>query len=313
MFGHGFGDLPREILGRAGEVHPVRERETFRTVSLVREGAGPESSNENHRPCRGDRKMLWGGAARKCQLRRCVQRWSAAMPRPNDLDHIRQGAPLKQPKAGLERALLAGDREFNPLPSSGEPATYGAAAGQLLAGQPGGRSVRRRGRSQVDPAKSALRLVHSAGVARVGLLIGRVRRLSRSSCHGGAPGERQDDEERGEPSWPVHQSPRSDEPIKMRLPSHETRSDFANSLQRARSSPQSRSPVPRWRVVLRFNRLAAFAVGDSATGSDTLPPARGWRANSRATEGPNPLFLQRGCEPDLRIKAKVWFLHRWIP
>jgi hypothetical protein len=51
-----------------------------------------------------------------------------------------------------------------------------------------------------DPARSALRLVHSAGVARIVLLIGRVRRLSRSSCHGGAPGERQDDEERGEPS-----------------------------------------------------------------------------------------------------------------
>jgi hypothetical protein len=35
-------------------------------------------------------------------------------------------------------------------------------------------------------------------------------------------------------------------------------------------------------------RLAAFAVGGSATGSDTLPPARPWRENSRGTEGPNP-------------------------
>jgi hypothetical protein len=35
-------------LSRAGKVDPVRERETFRTVSLVREGAGPENSNENH-------------------------------------------------------------------------------------------------------------------------------------------------------------------------------------------------------------------------------------------------------------------------
>ena len=51
------------------------------------------------------------------------------------------------------------------------------------------------------------RLVHSAGVARIALLIGRVRRLSRSSRRGGAPGERQDDEERGKASRPVHQSP----------------------------------------------------------------------------------------------------------
>jgi hypothetical protein len=54
----------------------------------------------------------------------------------------------------------------------------------------------------------ALRLVHSAGVARIALLIGRVRRLSRSSRHGGAPGERQGDKERGKASRPVHQSPR---------------------------------------------------------------------------------------------------------
>jgi hypothetical protein len=58
----------------------------------------------------------------------------------------------------------------------------------------------------------ALRLVHSAGVARIALLIGRVRRLSRSSRHGGAPGERQDDEERGKASRPVHQSPRPANP-----------------------------------------------------------------------------------------------------
>jgi len=47
--------------------------------------------------------------------------------------------------------------------------------------------------------------MHSAGVARIALLIGRVRRLSRLSHHGGAPGECQDDEERGKPTLPVHQ------------------------------------------------------------------------------------------------------------
>jgi hypothetical protein len=58
----------------------------------------------------------------------------------------------------------------------------------------------------------ALRLVHSAGVARIALLIGRVRRLSRSSRHGGAPGERQDDEERAKASRSVHQSSRPANP-----------------------------------------------------------------------------------------------------
>jgi hypothetical protein len=52
-----------------------------------------------------------------------------------------------------------------------------------------------------------LRSVHSAGVARIALLMGRVRRLPRSSRHGGTPGDRQDDEERGKPSLPVHQFP----------------------------------------------------------------------------------------------------------
>ena len=45
--------------------------------------------------------------------------------------------------------------------------------------------------------------MHSTGVARIALLIGRVRRLPRSSRHGGTPGERQDDEKRGKPSLPV--------------------------------------------------------------------------------------------------------------
>ena len=36
------------------------------------------------------------------------------------------------------------------------------------------------------------------------LLIRRVRRLSRPDCHGGAPGERQKDEERGQPFLPIH-------------------------------------------------------------------------------------------------------------
>jgi hypothetical protein len=43
----------------------------------------------------------------------------------------------------------------------------------------------------------------SVGVARIALLIGRVRRLPRSSCHGGAPAKRQDDAERGKPYLPV--------------------------------------------------------------------------------------------------------------
>src|SRR5262249_10316202 len=30
-------------------------------------------------------KMVWGGRRRKWQLRRCIYRWSAAMPQPNDL------------------------------------------------------------------------------------------------------------------------------------------------------------------------------------------------------------------------------------
>ena len=54
------------------------------------------------------------------------------------------------------------------------------------------------------------------GAARIALLRGRVRRLPRSNRHGGAPGERQDDEERRKPSLPVHQFPpsaRSGEPI----------------------------------------------------------------------------------------------------
>ena len=42
--------------------------------------------------------------------------------------------------------------------------------------------------------------MHSAGIARIALLIGRVRCLPRSSRHGGTPGERQDDEEHGKPS-----------------------------------------------------------------------------------------------------------------
>jgi len=49
--------------------------------------------------------------------------------------------------------------------------------------------------------------VHPAGIARVGLLIRRVRRLSRPDCQGGAPGERQYDKERGKPSLPVHPFP----------------------------------------------------------------------------------------------------------
>src|SRR5947209_13682103 len=53
---------------------------------------------------------------------------------------------------------------------------------------------------------------------------------------------------------------------------------------------------------------SAFAVGGSATGSDTLPPARPWRTNSRGTEDPNSAFLRRGCEPDLWMKAKVLVL-----
>src|SRR5262249_45985846 len=32
-----------------------------------------------------NRKMVWGGRRRKWQLRRCIYRWSAAMPQPNDL------------------------------------------------------------------------------------------------------------------------------------------------------------------------------------------------------------------------------------
>jgi hypothetical protein len=43
----------------------------------------------------------------------------------------------------------------------------------------------------------AIRSVHAAGVARIALLIGRVRRRTRPALHGGAPGERQDHEERG--------------------------------------------------------------------------------------------------------------------
>ena len=56
---------------------------------------------------------------------------------------------------------------------------------------------------------SALRLVHSAGIARIALLIGCVRRLPRSGCHGGAPAERQDDEERGKPfvRWAITVAP----------------------------------------------------------------------------------------------------------
>ena len=46
--------------------------------------------------------------------------------------------------------------------------------------------------------------MHPAGVARIALLIGRVWRLSRHGDHGGAPGERQHDQKRGEPSIPVH-------------------------------------------------------------------------------------------------------------
>jgi hypothetical protein len=99
----------------------------------------------------------------------------------------------------LSETVSLGTRSSNPPSSSGESANR--------------RSLARSGSLQSTlPAQasswgslSALRLVHSAGVARIALLIGRVRRLPRSSCHGGAPAERQDDEERGKRSPPVHQ------------------------------------------------------------------------------------------------------------
>src|SRR5580704_19341356 len=49
-----------------------------------------------------------------------------------------------------------------------------------------------------------LRSVHTAGVARILFLIGSVRCLSRLACRRGASGERQDGEERGKSSSPVH-------------------------------------------------------------------------------------------------------------
>ena len=50
---------------------------------------------------------------------------------------------------------------------------------------------------------SSARVVHTAGVARIALLIGRVRRLFRPVCHRDALHERQHDEQRREPSVPV--------------------------------------------------------------------------------------------------------------
>jgi len=62
------------------------------------------------------------------------------------------------------------------------------------------------------------------------LLMGRVRRLSRSSSHGGTAGERQHDEECGKRSLPVHQSlrsTRSGEPLRAA-----NRFDYAAGLRR---------------------------------------------------------------------------------
>jgi hypothetical protein len=48
------------------------------------------------------------------------------------------------------------------------------------------------------------RSVHTAGITRLVLLIRSVRRRTRPGGHGGAPGERQDEEERGHPPPQEH-------------------------------------------------------------------------------------------------------------
>jgi hypothetical protein len=86
MFDHGFGGLPREILGRAGKLDPVRERETFRTASLVPKGAGPRARTKTIVAVAGDRKMLWGGWRGNGNV---VGASNDGMPQPNDLGHVR--------------------------------------------------------------------------------------------------------------------------------------------------------------------------------------------------------------------------------
>jgi hypothetical protein len=126
-----------------------------------------------------------------------------------DVEWIAVGMPITEhPPHRTGRAALSGSGRsiwLNPVypETRGDPSTNGNS---VLRGRPWLRAGARC---------PALRLVHSAGVARIALLIGRVRRLSRSSRHGGAPGERQDDEERGKASWPVHQSPPTGEPISI--------------------------------------------------------------------------------------------------
>ena len=63
------------------------------------------------------------------------------------------------------------------------------------------------GRPGRGARSSALRSVHTAGVASIILVIGRIRDLPRLACRRGAPGERQDDEERQNLSRPVRSHP----------------------------------------------------------------------------------------------------------
>src|SRR5205823_10468188 len=97
-------------LGRADKVDPVRERETFRTASLVREGAGPRARTKTIVPVAGDRKMLRAGGDEMAtsSLHLTIECRDAPAERPGSRP---SRAPLKQPKAVLEQAHLAGDRE----------------------------------------------------------------------------------------------------------------------------------------------------------------------------------------------------------
>src|SRR5437762_4622008 len=94
-------------LGRADKVDPVRERETFRTASLVREGAGPRARTKTIVPVSGDRKMLWAGGEQMAtsSLHLTIDRREAPAERPGSR---LQKAVLKQPEAGLEQAHFAG-------------------------------------------------------------------------------------------------------------------------------------------------------------------------------------------------------------
>jgi hypothetical protein len=136
--------------------------------------------------------------------------------------------------------------------------------------------------------------VHSAGVARITLLIGRVWRLSRSSLHRGAPGEWQDDEERGKPSLPVHHFPprraRSGEPIshntKLRLLAPSFQFYRQTDREQLRGRPErtrrrrcsSPSPRPEGRAagrgVRRRDRRVPRCGPGSAAGVQRLLPER---------------------------------------